>query len=70
MTYSLDGYRFAFVPGRRDRSGSVTSYQVTARPIEYGKTGSQSFWMDETGEIHKTEADRSATQYDSKAQLK
>jgi hypothetical protein len=69
VTYSSLGYRVAYIPGNRDSLGKVTSYQVTARPIEYGKTGTRSFWMDETGAIHQTEADRSASPSDQKAQL-
>jgi hypothetical protein len=69
MTYSSQGYRVTYVPSGRDQSRKVTSYQITARPTEYGKTGTQSFWMDETGAIHQTEADRSATRDDPKAQL-
>ena len=69
MTYAAEGYRVAYIPGSRDDSGKVTSYEVTARPIEYGKTGIQSYWMDETGVIHQTEADRSAARDDPKAEL-
>jgi hypothetical protein len=69
LTYSSQGYRFTYVAGSRDSSGKVTSYQVTARPIEYGETGTQSFWMDETGAIHQTESDRSANRDDPKLKL-
>jgi hypothetical protein len=68
LTYSSKGYRITYVPSR-DGSGKVTSYQVTARPIEYGKTGTLSLWMDEKGAARQTEADRSATRDDPKAQL-
>ena len=69
-SYTSQGYRVTYVPGSRDASGKITSYQVSARPIEYGKTGIQSLWMDETGAIHQTEANRPATRDDPKAELK
>jgi hypothetical protein len=69
LTYTSEGYRFTYVPGGRDSAGKVASYEITARPVEYGKTGTHSFWMDETGAIHQTELDRSATRGDPKAEF-
>ena len=57
-----DGYRFTYV---KTDAGSGThsnlgDYQVTAMPVEYGKTGSRSFLLT-FGETHSTTSNRPAT---------
>ncbi|HET6935253.1 MAG TPA: hypothetical protein VFI72_10470, partial [Candidatus Angelobacter sp.] len=42
-------------------------YQVTASPVEFGKTGAKSFFMDENGQIRVTSEDREAGRNDSQS---
>lgn len=46
-----DGYRFRFrlVPGT---NGKIQGFQLGAVPEEYGKTGRQSYFLDEQGKLH------------------
>jgi hypothetical protein len=53
----IDGYEFRYV-----RSGD--GYQVTATPVEYGKTGSRSFFSDESVVLRTTSENRSANEND------
>ena len=45
------GYRFVLRGCGRDSSGVVTRYQITAVPVERGKTGDRSFCANQTGVI-------------------
>lgn len=61
------GYHFTYQPaalGPPEQSGHITSYTLSARPIEYGRTGKRSFFMDESGVIRLTIKDRPATPHD------
>jgi hypothetical protein len=49
------GYRFTFVRTGKDE------YHVTARPIEFGTTGTRSFYSDQSGVIRMTSEDREPT---------
>lgn len=53
-----DGYSFHYsrITG--------THYQITASPVEFGKSGGKSFFTDETGIIRCTSEDRPATEAD------
>ena len=44
---------------------SVDSYQITARPLDFGKSGSRNFFVDESGVIRFTDEDRQARANDS-----
>ena len=59
-----DGFVFEYVASDNDGDGTPDSYQVSARPIEYGKTGIRSFFTDESGVIRSTKEDRPATAAD------
>jgi hypothetical protein len=60
------GYVFEFWPGPRVRTPQpgcvpgVQSFRITARPLEFGRTGTSSFFCDETGIVRQTSEDRSA----------
>jgi hypothetical protein len=43
------GYRFAVTGCRRDANGVVDHYQVTAVPVDPGKSGSYAFCIDDAG---------------------
>jgi hypothetical protein len=45
------GYRFAVTDCRTDPNGAVSQYQVTAVPLEPGKSGFRAFCTDQTGVI-------------------
>jgi hypothetical protein len=61
---SKDGYRITYIPGAAG-DGKITSYVLSARPIEFGKSATKSFLMDERGVIHVTAEDRAATTDDT-----
>ena len=46
-------------------SGSGIGFTVNARPLVYGKTGTRSFYSDESAVIRYTTADAAATSSDS-----
>lgn len=54
-THVQSGYKFEY------QRTSVDSYQITARPLEFGKSGSRNFFADESGVIRVTDEDRPAT---------
>lgn len=58
------GYTFTYLPGALAQSGRVSAYKISARPIEFGKTGIRSFFADESGSIRFTPEDRAATSKD------
>jgi hypothetical protein len=64
------GYSFEFAPGpvlQEPSAGcpeGVGSFEVVARPIQYGRTGVRSFRVDHHGVIHQTGEDRAATKND------
>ncbi len=58
------GYKFTYTPGLPDATGHINTYTVVARPPEYGKTGTNSYFTDETGVIRQTSEDRPATATD------
>ena len=53
-----DGYVFG-------TSGDGSTFRVSARPLDYGSTGTRSFFSDETGIIRYTTRDRPATVNDT-----
>ena len=57
-THVQSGYRFEY------RKTSIDSYQITARPLDFGKSGSRNFFVDESGAIRFTAEDRQATAND------
>jgi hypothetical protein len=59
-----DGYMFAYRPGKPEK-GLISTYTVTARPIERRK-GLRSFFSDQTGVIRWTAESRPATARDPK----
>lgn len=56
------GYIFTYTPGKAD--GDLLPYAITARPMTFGKTGTRSFFTDETGVIRQTKEGRAATKDD------
>jgi hypothetical protein len=47
-----DGYMFRYVIIGANDSGAPAKYALAAIPIEYGRTGTRSFYRDATGVIH------------------
>lgn len=47
-----DGYSFRYVIVGANDSGAPAKYELAAIPIEYGRTGSRSFFRDSTGVVH------------------
>lgn len=60
-----DGYQFHYVlidsGNSEDPDGK---FHITATPVEFGKTGGRSFFMDQTGQIRATAEDRDANEND------
>jgi hypothetical protein len=61
----LNGYRFEYKHGAADSFGRVSTYTLRARPLQYKRTGTSSFLMDESGMIHWTDENREATTDDA-----
>jgi hypothetical protein len=57
-THKLSGYKFEY------QRTSIDTYRISARPLEFGKTGKKSLFADESEVIHVTEEDRDATSDD------
>ena len=53
-------YRITYQPGPLNGDGKITTYLLSARPLEFGKTGKRSFVVDEIGAIHTTDQNRAA----------
>jgi hypothetical protein len=47
-----DGYSFRYVIVGANDSGAPAKYQLAAIPVEYGRTGTRSFFRDESGVLH------------------
>ncbi len=47
-----DGYAFRYVIVGANDSGAPAKYQLAAIPVEYGRTGTRSFFRDEYGVLH------------------
>jgi hypothetical protein len=45
------GYTFTYTAGEKS-NGAIRSYNITAVPVQVGKTGWRRFYSDESGEIH------------------
>ncbi|HEY2495646.1 MAG TPA: hypothetical protein VGK24_01145 [Candidatus Angelobacter sp.] len=60
-----DGYRFRYL---RTAIGSGNqdygSFEITAMPVEFGSTGSKSYFVNESGLVHATSENRPATEDD------
>lgn len=54
------GYAFHYVAGGGEHGG----YSITARPTEYGKTGTRSFYVDESAVVRSTIENREANASD------
>jgi hypothetical protein len=47
-----NGYLFRYVIVGANDSGAPAKYELAAIPVEYGRTGTRSFYRDASGEIH------------------
>jgi hypothetical protein len=61
---SEGSYRITYQPGPLNDEGKITNYSLSARPLEFGKTGKRSFVIDETGVVHSTDENRAAKRSD------
>jgi hypothetical protein len=59
----MAGYTFNYRPGKKDASGSITTYTATARPLKW-KEGVTSYFTDDSGVIRWTKANRAPTAKD------
>jgi len=57
-----DGYVFRYA------RTTGTRYQITASPVEFGRSGGRNFFIDESAIIRVTSEDRPATQRDDPLQ--
>jgi hypothetical protein len=53
-------YRYRMDVVERNKTGAVVAYCVQARPVRYSRGNRTSYFMDRTGRIHLTSADRAA----------
>ncbi len=60
-SFVSDGYQFTYT---QRGSGASGAFVLTARPVEFGKTGTSSFYTDESGVIRSTGEDREANVQD------
>ena len=60
-----NGYLFEYVAGAPDGAGTITTFEVIARPAEFGRTGSRGYFSDETSVTRFTREDRPATKDDA-----
>jgi hypothetical protein len=58
---SENSYRITYQPGPANEDGKITHYLLSARPLEFGKSGKRSFVIDDAGQIHSTGEDRQAS---------
>jgi hypothetical protein len=47
-----DGYSFRYVIVGSNETGAPAKYELAAIPVEYGRTGTKSFYRDSTGVLH------------------
>ena len=57
---SQGSYRITYQAGAMNEIGKITGYLLSARPLEFGKTGKRSFVVDESGKVHGTDENRAA----------
>jgi len=57
-THAQSGYKFNY------QRTSIDSFQITAIPLDFGKSGGKNFFVDESGVIRFTTEDRPATAND------
>lgn len=55
------GYVFQYTPSAPEASGKISDFALTARPVDRGRYGQKSFYLDATGTIRSTTEDRPAT---------
>jgi hypothetical protein len=60
-SFQKDGYEFHYELRRGGKDGA---YSIVARPIQYGRRGNQSFYLDETEVIRATRENREPTAED------
>ncbi len=59
------GYEFSYHPGPPDAGGTISTYALTARPVEFGRSGCRNFFTDQSEVIRSIKEDRSANAHDS-----
>lgn len=64
-----NGYLFRYVIVGANDSGAPAKYEIAAIPVEYGRTGSRSFYRDSSGNVHAADHQGSVgTQLDPKVE--
>lgn len=64
-SFEKNGYRFEYHTGKSNPTGEITTYTISARPLEFGRSGVQSYYTDQTGLLCATAEDRPATAKDN-----
>ncbi|GEM_PF-4573455 len=59
LSFQKNGYKFTYTPGPGGY-GNIQSYTITAQPLEYGASGTKSFYTDEKAVVHVTSDNRVA----------
>ena len=60
--YEKSGYHFTY---SSDGDSPNTTYKIKGRPMEFGVTGTRSFFTDQSGVIRSTKEDKEPTAEDS-----
>lgn len=58
------GYQYTYTPGSAGPDKNIASYSISAQPLLYRQSGTRSFWVDQSGQVHATEGARAATPTD------
>lgn len=66
--FQKSGYQFIYAAGPPEPDGTRKRYTLEARPIQFGKTGAQNFFADETKIRRFTTEDRPATVKDCRVE--
>ncbi|MGH9569282.1 MAG: hypothetical protein ACRD4F_06565, partial [Candidatus Angelobacter sp.] len=63
------GYVFHYTVAGPGRAGQPGNFEITASPLEYGKTGTQSFFIDSTCVLRATSQNREARRDDPRVPM-
>lgn len=56
----LYGYRYVYTPGTADAQGNIVAYTIAANPLVYQHTGTRSFQLEQSGQVHAIAQNRQA----------
>jgi len=64
LSFTKNGYRFTYTPGPGG-FGFIATFTIVAEPLQYGVSGTRSFFTDQSAVIRATSENRQATASDS-----